>query len=263
LAAAVEQSLADNDPLLRSAAREVLMDLKPAEGFAKVKAALASGQLVEQQRALAALKNSPLDEASTVIDEGLARLLSGQWPAALELDLLEAAARRIDRPIKDKLAKFEAARSQEDVLAEYRETLAGGDAERGRRIFFERAEVSCVRCHKAQGTGGDVGPELTKVAADKTREYLLESLVAPSKTIAKNFESVLVITEDGQQHSGIIKSEDDRTLSLMTAEGRLVSVDKATIEERAATKSAMPEDLPKKLTKREVRDLVEYLSTLK
>jgi quinoprotein glucose dehydrogenase len=54
----------------------------------------------------------------------------------------------VNRGGKEKLARFEASRPKGDHLASYRETLAGGDVEAGRRIFFTRAEVSCMRCHK-------------------------------------------------------------------------------------------------------------------
>ena len=97
----------------------------------------------------------------------------------------------------------------------------------------------------------------------QTREYLLESLVLPSKAIAKGYESVLITTLDGKTVSGVLKSEDDKEVHLMTAEGKPVVVKKADIDDRRATKSAMPDDLAAKLTKRELRDLVEFLSGLK
>jgi quinoprotein glucose dehydrogenase len=63
--------------------------------------------------------------------------------------------------------------------------------------------------------------------------------------------------------SGILKSEDAKVVRLMTPEGALIEVKKAEIEERTTGKSAMPEDLTKHLTRREVRDLVEFLASLK
>ena len=50
-----------------------------------------------------------------------------------------------------------------------------------------------MRCHKIAGRGGDVGPDLSKIGGEKTRAYLLESIVLPNKAIAKNFESVEVV----------------------------------------------------------------------
>jgi quinoprotein glucose dehydrogenase len=61
----------------------------------------------------------------------------------------------------------------------------------------------------------------------------------------------------------VLKSEDDKEVHLMTAEGKPVAVKKADIDDRRATKSAMPDDFATKLSKRELRDLVEFLSGLK
>jgi quinoprotein glucose dehydrogenase len=138
--------------------------------------------------------------------------------------------------------------------------LEGGDVARGRTIFFERAEVSCVRCHKVGGTGGEVGPDLSKISADKKRDYLLEAIVNPSKTIAKNYESVVIRDTDGVTHSGVLKLENDQIVQLMTAEGKLLTIEQAAIEARKPGKSAMPEDLTKHLSKFEMRDLIEFLA---
>jgi quinoprotein glucose dehydrogenase len=187
-------------------------------------------------------------------------LIGGEVAPALQLDLLEAASRHEDREVQDRLAKFEAARKSNDPLATFREALEGGDAARGRTIFYERTAASCLRCHKINTRGGEVGPDLTHIAKDKNREYLLESLVIPNRKIAEGFESVVIATTDGQSMVGVLKGEDDRELRLMTSEGIPIVVPKNEIEERARGPSAMPEDVMKHLTKRELRDLVEFLA---
>ena len=85
----------------------------------------------------------------------------------------------------------------------------------------------------------------------------------PSKTIAKGFETVIVIADDGRQFSGVFQSETDSELRLITPEGRPIVIPKKTIEERRTGPSAMPADLVKHMTKRQLRDLVEYLASLK
>lgn len=260
---AVLTGLSDDHGAVRAAAREVLFGLKPDQGLGELAKAIESGEPVERQSALVVLKESRVPGTNDILAKAMDALVEDKFPAEARLELIEAAKRRADGSIKQKLAKYESSRSKDDALAAYRETLVGGSAERGRKIFYEKAQVSCVRCHKAQGIGGDVGPELTKIGVDKNREYLLEAIVLPNKAIAKNFESVLVITDDGLQHTGILRSEDDKQLQLMTAEGKLVTVAKDTIEERQPTKSAMPEDLTKHLSQSELRDLVEFLSSLR
>jgi quinoprotein glucose dehydrogenase len=108
-----------------------------------------------------------------------------------------------------------------------------------------------------------VGPDLSAIAKDKDRQYLLESIVDPSAKIAKGFETLIVVTIEGKVLSGIVKSEDDKVVRLMTPEGSILTVAQDDIEERAKGKSGMPSDLSKNLTRSEIRDLVEYLSTLK
>ena len=74
---------------------------------------------------------------------------------------------------------------------------------------------------------------------------------------------MLLILNDGQTRTGILKGEDAKELRLMTAEGKLVTVAKSDVDERQPGKSAMPEDIVKKLSKSELRDLVEFLAGLK
>jgi quinoprotein glucose dehydrogenase len=73
----------------------------------------------------------------------------------------------------------------------------------------------------------------------------------------------VVATDDGLVHTGVVQLEDAALLRLVTAEGKIITLDKATIEERLAGKSAMPEDLLKHLSRADIRDLVEFLSGLK
>jgi quinoprotein glucose dehydrogenase len=153
-------------------------------------------------------------------------------------------------------------------VAAYREVLAGGDAQRGKTIFMTRSDLECVRCHKvkspgAEPVGGDVGPELSDVGRRETRAYLLESIANPNKQIAKGFESVVLATSDGKVQTGILRAEDEKTVQLVTAEGKPISVPKDSIEERGRGPSAMPDDLARKLSKTDLRDLIEFLADLK
>jgi len=141
--------------------------------------------------------------------------------------------------------------------------LAGGNAERGRRVFFDKSAVSCVRCHKVDGFGGEVGPDLSKIGSQQKPDYLLEALVLPDKQIAKGFDTQVILTESGKVHTGIVKEDDGRQIRLMTAEGNVLTIPKIEIEEQNRGRSAMPEDLIKKLSLFELRDLVEFLASLK
>jgi quinoprotein glucose dehydrogenase len=178
----------------------------------------------------------------------------------VRLDLLEAAAHRSDEKVRALLARYDDARSKDDPLGPYREALEGGNARRGRQIFFEKDEVSCLRCHKIQNRGGEVGPELTNIGAKQNREYLLEALVAPNRQIAQGFETLVVAKTDGQIVAGILKSDDGESLQLLSPEGAPIAVPKRDIEAQTKGISAMPADLVNSLSKSELRDLVEFLA---
>jgi quinoprotein glucose dehydrogenase len=262
---ATQTALKDASGAVRAEARRVLAKSKPEEAVSLLEATLASNdsELVERQAAYDTLGDMASPAAEAILVKQLDELLAGRIAPDVQLDLLLAAGGRTTAAIKQRLERFEAARSSDDHLAAFREALAGGDAYRGRRLFFENAVVSCVRCHKVNGTGGEVGPDLSKLGGQQKRDYLLEALVDPNRQIAKGFESLIIATQDGKVVTGIVKEDTAEHLKLMTAEGNFVIVKKSDIDEQARGKSAMPEDVTKKLSKAEIRDLVEFLAGLK
>jgi len=263
LDALVKTSLTDAAPMVRAAGRELLLKKSPAEAIPLLTAASHKGETVERQSAYAALAGAKDPAADEALGDALDELLAGKLPIEVRLDVLDAARRHSAAPIKERLAKYDSQYPQTEPTHKFREALAGGNAERGKKIFFERASVSCVRCHTIDNVGGPVGPNLSKIGGEKTREYLLESMVSPSKTIAKGFESVVLELDDGRVVAGILRSEDAKQLQLITAEGKTLQVDKTRVVDRNVGKSAMPEDVLKLLTPAEVRDVLEYLATRK
>ena len=224
---------------------------------------LQSGSVIERQGAIAILAGLPGESARRVLSEWLDRLIAGQASPEIQLDLLEAAAKRSEPEFREKIKKYDSTKRRDDPLLAYSESLAGGDRERGRAIFTSRSDVECVRCHKVRGTGGEVGPELSGIGARLSRADLLESVLNPNKKIAEGFESVVLATSDGKVHTGILRGEDGKEVRLVTAEGKSVTVPKDSIEDRKRGLSAMPADVAAKLSKTELRDLIEFLASLK
>ncbi|MFN7804296.1 MAG: HEAT repeat domain-containing protein, partial [Planctomycetaceae bacterium] len=259
---ALPRALADRQGLVRGAGLRVLAEQDLAEVLRRLPRSLEQDDLEEAQVAAELLGQINTAESQTLLSQWLDKAAGGKVASGLVLDLLEAARRRNHPALNAQLEARERA-LQADPQAGLAPMLAGGNGERGRRIFFEKNEVYCVRCHKVEGRGGEVGPELTKVAAQQNRQYLLDSILHPDQAIAKGYEPVVILTTDGRQLNGTLRDEDESRLTLMTAEGNVVTVLKSEIDERARGKSAMPEDLAKKLSKFELRDLVEYLAGLK
>lgn len=254
---AVKVAQADLNELIRKEGNRLATQLAPDTAIAQIRAVLEKGSAPEQQGALTSLASMSGAESEAALSEQLDKFLAGKLLREIELELLEAVAKR--PALNEKLQKHKAKNNAEN----FQQTLFGGNAESGKKIFLERAEASCVRCHKIGSEGSDVGPVLTTVGAQKTREYLLESLVKPNAQIAPGFETILVVMKNGASHSGVFKSENENELVIHSPEDGIVKIAKAEIKTRARGNSGMVEGLGQILSKRDIRDLVEFLATLK
>jgi quinoprotein glucose dehydrogenase len=265
--AAFEKTLnvAQSDPNeeLRKAATSLQALAGNSDAAEKLAATLQHGTTGEKQAAFAALGALKGPAAANVLGKWLDRLLAGQVPKELELDLTQAAEKNLTPENKQKLAKYQASKPKDDALASYEECLFGGNPDAGKKIFFERADVQCVRCHRINGQGGDVGPDLSHVSAQKDRRYLLESIVFPNRQIAQGYESVLVTLKNDESYAGVFKSENENELVLNTPQSGLVTIKKKDIETRQKSLSPMPEGMGQILSKRDLRDVIAYLGTLK
>jgi putative heme-binding domain-containing protein len=129
-----------------------------------------------------------------------------------------------------------------------------GDAVRG-RIVFSRI---CQQCHTLFDTGGKVGPDLTgSNRADL--DYLLGNILDPNAVIPNDYRSSTISTKDDRVITGIIKKEDQNTLTIITA-NETVTIPRNEIDRVSQSEiSMMPEGLLTPLSDQEVRDLIYYL----
>ena len=223
-------AVSTDDPRSRMAGRVILIKKDHTGVIRQLRNVLSGSNVVEQQGALSILAANPSADADALTEEWLDKLIAKKAKPELSLEILEAAAASKSERIKRRLAGYDNARPKDD-LGKFRESLAGGDAHQGREIFLSKVAVQCQRCHKLNGEGGEVGPPLNGVGK-QPREYLLESIVVPNKAIAKGYDSVLITTLDGKSVSGVLKGEDAKDVRLMTAEGKLVTIKKADIDDR-------------------------------
>lgn len=149
-----------------------------------------------------------------------------------------------------------------DVLAGFRDALTGGDPVAGRKVFFEKPEASCGRCHRVGGQGGENGPALDGVASRQSPAFILESLVAPNAQITDGYASVVVVLKSGSGISGVLRSETAMNLVIHTPDDGPVTVDKADIIRRASAVSPMPADFATLIPKADLRDLMAFLLSL-
>jgi quinoprotein glucose dehydrogenase len=278
-AAALKVLAAQKSPKLEAALKLGLLDSKAAalrkeaiylqttqpDAVAKLNAILADASPADQQAVFSALPLVGGQAADTILAHWMDQLIAGKAPAASMLDLLEAAARSKSPMVTAKVRQYDALRKKEDTLSPWRECLEGGDAAAGKRIFFEKQEVSCVRCHMiGKEGGGNVGPNLIDLGKRQGREYILESIVLPNAKIAPGYESAGVKLNDGKFLVGVVKNETDDGFQLDTGVDQgIVTIKKSDIKFRKPAPSPMPDDIAKPLTKQELRNLVEYLSSQK
>jgi putative heme-binding domain-containing protein len=139
----------------------------------------------------------------------------------------------------------------------------GGNAERGKAVFSSPA-TKCATCHKAQGQGGDLGPDLSQIGGKFDRTHLIESILDPSAEILQGYQSITIELTSGRVVNGIVKSESASAVALMNAEGKTISIPARDIELRRVSKvSMMPTGLADGLKPEEFTDLIAYLETLR
>jgi putative membrane-bound dehydrogenase-like protein len=160
----------------------------------------------------------------------------------------------------------EAAGRRPQTEVQWRAALAGGgDAAAGERVFFHPNGPRCFACHRVDGRGGSIGPDLTRIAAGLQHDRLIESILTPSKEIAPQFVAWHIGTRDGKVRTGVIVDEGpNSTITVGDAAGKLEVINRIEIEERhALITSIMPDNLVALMTPLEFRDLVAYLETRK
>jgi putative heme-binding domain-containing protein len=139
-----------------------------------------------------------------------------------------------------------------------------GDPKLGRALFFDlKGKAQCAKCHTVGGEGGRIGPPLDRIASRRAPEFLMESILLPSKEIAPEFEAVAVATKDGKVITGLRVNETNFSIQLHEENGRFHSFLKRDLDEvKVLKKSLMPENLGELLTVKELHDLFAYLMTL-
>ncbi|QDT39072.1 PVC-type heme-binding CxxCH protein [Stratiformator vulcanicus] len=137
-----------------------------------------------------------------------------------------------------------------------------GDPKHGRVIYGTVG--TCIKCHKVNGEGKEVGPDLSEIGSKLSRQAMFESIVYPSAGISHNYEAWSVVTVDGQIQTGLLVSDTDEAVVIRSADGIARTIPQDEIDEtfRQDT-SLMPADLPKVLSEQELVDVVEFLTTLR
>ena len=138
---------------------------------------------------------------------------------------------------------------------------ASGDAAAGKRVFAGKG--ACLTCHSIGSEGGNLGPDLSDVGRRRDLKYLEESLTRPEADVPARYRAIEVITRSGQPVVGIRLNEDDVSVQIRDQHDSLRSFLKDNIREIRRDKPTLMPSYAGRLSKKEIDDVVSYLSTLR
>ena len=261
---AIETALADSDKSVRVAGLDLLAksDMNKDRMATLLSNVINTRTTEEKQAALLTLGKIPIASSQKVFDPLLTKMSTGALPAELQLEMEEAIAGSHSPQLIARHKAIMAKLSPDALAASYKGSLLGGEPDLGRRVFFRHQTAQCIRCHAYNDQGGNAGPRLNGVANRLTREQLLEALINPSARLAPGFGTVELTLKDGKTVSGILQGETATDVSVKVGDQPDTTIRKDQIVKRTNSPSSMPE-MKYLLTKREIRDVVSFLSTLK
>jgi putative heme-binding domain-containing protein len=258
---AMKIGMADKNQDVRTVAVGLVTQLDiPKEKLpAIVEPIFKNGSIVEQQKMLGVLGEMPLEKSKDVLSSLIKQGINKKLSNGVILDLAEAVEATKSEEL---IAQLDRLKPKGDGLEAYTETLYGGNVRAGYQYFNNNPAGQCVRCHAVRGAGGVVGPALDNIGNTLTREQLLEALINPSARLAPGYGMVTVTLKDGQTITGILDEETEEELILKTSDAEPMEIALSRIEKRQNMASSMP-PMGTVMSKREIRDVIEFLSVLK
>lgn len=224
--------------------------------------------VADKARALTLRKQTVSSLAQTV--EGAAGLLSMARSGALPEDMRFTATMELNN-VRWPQLKSEAAKllppppgRNTQPLPPLAELLKmKGDPQNGARVFA-RDEVGCIKCHRVNDRGADVGPALSEIGTKLGKDALYEAILDPSAGIAFGYEAWQIELKSGDEAYGIIASETPEELTIKGANGVPLHIKKSDVASRRQSRiSLMPAGLQQTMSTQDLVDLVEYLGSLR
>ena len=261
LEAVIKKGIDDKDESVRTVALSLLNnDNVSKESLPSlVKTIFTKGGVREQQQILVVLGKLTIDKTQSILAGLIDQLKEKQLSPNVSLELKEAVEASGSEALKTKIAAIKQGASPMD---EYMESLFGGNRNNGRNVFNYNSTVQCVRCHNMGSEGGSVGPNLAKIGGILSREQILQSLIEPSARLSPGYGTVSLTLKDGQEVTGTLAKENAEELVITTSDAEPLVIPVSRIAKRENMPSSMPA-MGTLLSKREIRDVVEFLSSLK
>ena len=135
-----------------------------------------------------------------------------------------------------------------------------GNAENGQKIY----QANCAGCHRVNGAGGRLGPDLSRIGAARSREVLELRIRGAVEGFLPGYEPVTLTPQSGQPVAGVKKNEDLFSVQIMDTRERIQGYDKSSLREMQNNpRSAMPPFGSNRISESELDDLIRYLQTLR
>jgi quinoprotein glucose dehydrogenase len=261
---AVKIALADKEKKVRVAGLDLLASSNmPKESMVSLLAQVINTRTTEEkQSAVITLGNLPVESTQNIFEELISKLKAGRLAPEIQLELAEAIDSTKSSSLKKAYEDVAKTLAPDSLGAAYAGALVGGDADRGRRIFWAHQTAQCIRCHAYNDYGGNAGPRMNGIASRLTRQQLLEALINPDARLAPGYGVVTLELNAGGRVSGILQGENQKSITLKIGERPDTVVLKSDVSKRTNAASSMPA-MRYVLTKREIRDVVAALSELK
>ncbi|HBN79173.1 MAG TPA: cytochrome C [Planctomycetaceae bacterium] len=160
------------------------------------------------------------------------------------------------RDISNQLKKRVSSTPRASIVTAYEPVLnESGGIDKGRVIF----EKNCSSCHRLEGKGQAIGPNLASFR-NRGKMAILINILDPNREVTPEYLNYVIITDDGRSHTGILSSQNATTLTLKRAEGKETQIRRIEIEDiRSTGMSLMPEGLEKEISQESMADLLTYL----
>ena len=260
---AIKIATADKDKMVRVAGIGFLkkMNISQELMVSLLSEVIQTKTTEEKQESLLTLGKLSIKNTRPVFESLLHQMETNQLPPDILLELSEAIDSSRAPELISRYKTASSKLSKDALTAAYAGALYGGDADKGTRLFFKGESAQCIKCHAYDDKGGNAGPRLNGVAKRLSRQLILESLINPSARLAPGYGVVNLTLKSGQSVAGILESENNKSIILKAGNNQKQVIAKNDISKRENAASSMME-VKDYLTKKEIRDLVSFLSTL-
>ncbi|MBN9122918.1 MAG: c-type cytochrome [Planctomycetes bacterium] len=184
-------------------------------------------------------------------------------PTDLDPARVQLLLKSPDEKVRARAAKLFAGNApskRQDVITKYQKALdLKGDAAKGKVVF----KTACASCHKLEGVGEAVGPDLASIK-NRGSESVLMNVLDPNREVLPQYYTYLLTTTEDVIVSGMIAAETANTVTIRKSDGTSETVQRVNIQSlRSTGLSAMPEGLEEKVDLQGMADLLAYLNSIK